>query len=287
MDTQLDDLKRELFNKARKWFTTASNWFTTDRIIAVFTIVLGIVATMQWWEMHSGSRDTHALAVAARQQATAATAQSKAAAAQTRFASKEVDALARQNDDLKKSLEKTDALIRQAVSQARATQRLAVEARRSADAADQAVLLNKRADRAWLELVISAPPNPHPGKQNGVSASYINVGKTPAHVFASDLAGTSGFFMSDEPAFGVSSDVVNSTTIVFPGQGGAIYASPESPITFTQWVNLTRNGTKLFIYAQLIYQSEGDTKLRSTHACITWNPPTKKWINCDTYNDAN
>lgn len=264
---------RELLNSVR-------NWFTTDRIIAIFTIVLGVVAAGQWWEMYTGSRDTHALAVSAQQLARAAKAQAK-------FASKDVDALTQQDGDLGRSLEKTDALIKEAVAQARATQKLALEARRSADAADQAVSLSKRADRAWLELVISAPKNPRPGKQDDISASYINVGKTPAHILASNLGGASGLFIPDEPVYGPSIDVVNSESIAFPGQGGSMKSTPRSPVTFPQWVNLTRGGMKLFIYARLLYRSEGDSKIHYTHACITWNPPSKEWINCDAYNDAN
>src|SRR5258708_10466685 len=87
----------------------------TDVAIVVLTLgILGAavlqthVFNKQWEEMHAGGMDTRDLAIAAKAQADAAKAQS----------------------------ESTRGLVQSAIDQAKATNKLANEARRSADAAE-------------------------------------------------------------------------------------------------------------------------------------------------------
>jgi hypothetical protein len=118
-ENELDAIEKELsgFEKA------------TLRWAKVAVLLSGLAALFvcaQWLEMHTSSRDTHDLAIAAGKQADAAKAQSDQAIQQT--------------DKMEKSLVKTDNLIR-------ATSDLATQAKRSADTAREALNASLAASR--------------------------------------------------------------------------------------------------------------------------------------------
>jgi hypothetical protein len=149
------------------------------RIAVLMSCLAAIFVCAQWWEMHSSSGDTHDLAVAAGQQATAANTQSQQAIAQT--------------SNMAASLTKTDDLIRQATAQARATNDLAREAKRSADIAKTTMVSGTRAYLALGQVKLycpicdaeKSPPmptQPSPGSNNAsVSLFFVNSGHSPAH----------------------------------------------------------------------------------------------------------
>ncbi len=103
------------------------------KVAVIMSALAAIFVCLQWWEMHSGSADTHDLAIAAGKQADAAKAQSEQAKAQT--------------EKMAESLGKTDDLIRQATEQSKATNALALATKRSAEIAEQA--LKSNIDSAW------------------------------------------------------------------------------------------------------------------------------------------
>jgi len=114
----------------------------TDITMAFFTVLLVVVAVAQafifyrqWDEMHSGGVDTHTLAEVAKSQADAAKSQAEEAKAQV--------------DKMSESLTKTDKLISEATTQATATNKLATQAQRSADFAQEAIKTSIDAERPW------------------------------------------------------------------------------------------------------------------------------------------
>lgn len=90
-------------------------------VIAFATVLYTIVAERQLHEIYTGSKDTHYLAIAGGKQADAARIQSEQAKAQT--------------EKMTESIAKTDDLIQRATEQARATNKLAQQAKRQADTA--------------------------------------------------------------------------------------------------------------------------------------------------------
>lgn len=97
-------------------------------VIAICTLVYSIFAGLQWWEINTGSSDTHALAVAAQTQA-------------TRMA---------------ESLERTDRLVSATADQVKAANALAAQAQRANEIASRALAQNERAtkdsQRPWVGL---------------------------------------------------------------------------------------------------------------------------------------
>jgi hypothetical protein len=139
----------------------AKRWI--DLIAGVAVIFTMVFIAFQSYEMHSGSVDTHDLAIAAKKQADAAKAQSDQAKAQT--------------DKMAESLTKTDALIRQATKQSRASNELARDAAKM-------ILVSERqariAERAWI---IAAQTDFAPfeiGKSVKILSESRNTGHTPA-----------------------------------------------------------------------------------------------------------
>jgi len=143
----------------------------TDVAIVILTVGIVFLATMQWWEMHSGGVDTHDLAVAAGKQADAAKALAEQAKAQT--------------DKMRESLGKTDDLIRQAAAQATATNELAGTAGKQAELTAQSVADNKtssyREFRPYVHVTrFDFTGDLFKGELIKGKASIINSGRTPA-----------------------------------------------------------------------------------------------------------
>ncbi|HUZ93550.1 MAG TPA: hypothetical protein VMU57_01405 [Edaphobacter sp.] len=132
-------------------------------VLAVFTVILAATSVGTVWilrnqlrEMHSGGADTKALAEAAK--------------AQAEEAKEQVGKMA-------ESLTKTDNLIIQATAEAAATNRLALQAQRSADYARDAIKTSVEADRPWI--VPDFPPhNKHTIQE--ANLEWHNGGNVPA-----------------------------------------------------------------------------------------------------------
>jgi hypothetical protein len=140
----------------------------TLRWAKVAVLLSGLAALFvcaQWYEMHTGGQDTHDLAEAAKTQSTQAIAQT----------AKMGEAIAKQ-----------DALIAQTTAQALATNRLASEAKRSADLTqsqqipwlgiEQPGSMPVRFSYLWRE------PLPYPTINVDVRFSVKNYGPSPAHL---------------------------------------------------------------------------------------------------------
>ena len=133
-------------------------------VIAVATVLYTIVAGWQLYEIHSGAKDTHDLAVAAGKQADAAKAQSEQAKAQT--------------EKMTESLSKTDDLIRQATEQAKASNQVAQQAKRQAGIAANTL---ESEERPWMGFEhVNMPTKIAVGSTVSNSLVYKNWGKGPA-----------------------------------------------------------------------------------------------------------
>jgi len=114
--------------------SSVPRWDRTKRVVDLLSGI-AVIATLgfiarQWHEMHEGGKDTHDLAVAAKAQADAAKAQADNSKAQV--------------DRMGESLQKTSQLIAAATIQAKATNKLAAQAQRSADTAQEQLINSER-----------------------------------------------------------------------------------------------------------------------------------------------
>jgi hypothetical protein len=145
-----------------------------SRVAVVMSSLAALFVCAQWWEMHTSSRDTHDLAIAAKNQADrtkdvadAAKSQSEQAIAQT--------------GKMRESLEKTDSLIR-------ATNDLATQAKRSADlsaaglkASQDAIHLDERPWIGLIDVQTTGGAETHDTfRVESVIIVIHNSGKTPA-----------------------------------------------------------------------------------------------------------
>ncbi len=158
----------------------------SDRIMIAATIVIALgtlvsagAICFQWYEMHTGGVDTHDLAVAASNQAIAAGKQADAAKALAEQAQA-------QTVKMTESLTKTDNLIK-------ATQALAVQTKRSADAARLTLETQERPRLGILRTPGNAEESPFsdssPYSMMTARLLYSNFGKSPANnvVFAGTI----------------------------------------------------------------------------------------------------
>jgi len=175
---------RDLFQRGIEAEPLAAINLLCTACLVISTIIYTAFAGCQWHEMKTGSSDTHALAIASRDQANAAGQQASS----------------------------MGNLAQQALDQARATNELARQAKRSADAAldtSRAALLRatsskqmagtsdaslkvskdalKLEERAWLGVTGITLSRYQPGKTIEGSATYFNSGKTPAVKVTTDI----------------------------------------------------------------------------------------------------
>lgn len=247
----------------------------TDKTVAFFTVCLVVVAVIQgyifyrqWREMHSGGVDTHALASAAKSQADAAKAQADESKAQV--------------GKMAESLTKTDALIKEATSQALATNRLAMQAQRSADYAQQAIETSVESERPWVGVSSAQVVNFVEGKTAKITVNVTNSGKRPASV--KEIYGVAVF--KSLPLFPTLGSNPASLAYILPGatfNATFEYSVPEG--AFSEW---KRTKQVFFVFSEIVYTDVGTNVAYLTHFCEFYSPDNKDqpFTLCTRYNEA-
>jgi hypothetical protein len=141
------------------------------RVAVLMSGAAALFVCLQWWEMHTGSGDTHALADAAKRQADAAKSLAEQATTQT--------------NKMAESLAKTDTLIQEATAQADATNRLATEAKRSADIAHNALVISNRPYVGVADSGVTIIAEDQ-GRRANFHITVKNFGNAPARDFFMD-----------------------------------------------------------------------------------------------------
>jgi hypothetical protein len=239
-------------------------------VIAVATVLYTIVAGWQLYEIHSGAKDTHDLAVAAGKQADAAKAQSEQAKAQT--------------EKMTESLSKTDELIRQATEQAKATNRLAQQAKRQADIAVNTL---EAEERPWLGIDhIVMPTKVVIGSTVSNSLVVKNWGRGIAiHVLPEyQMNPICGPFPL-RPIYSITT--LPSPTSVMPSQIFETTSTTfNSPLTADVIATFKQPNCGLYTYARITYRDKGGHQ-HWRHICNRWIPSTDNtFVGCTTYNDG-
>ena len=248
----------------------------TDVAVVFFTICLvgvaiwqGIIFKRQWQEMHSGGVDTHDLALAAKSQADASKAQA--------------DEAKEQVDKMSESLKKTDILIKEATEQATATNKLAIQAQRSADYAKQSIDTAVEAERPWVGVTFYKADDFTEGNTAKILIQYTNSGKRPATV--SMTYGGAPF--EKPPLFPeVIDNRAKSVGFMLPGasQSGTFsFAIPNN--AFATW---KAKHQIFYILAQIVYADVGTNNGHITNFCAYYDPTNKDlpFPLCTRYNEA-
>jgi hypothetical protein len=218
--------------------------------------------------MHSGGVDTHALADAAKSQADAAKAQA--------------DEAKEQVGKMAEALAKTDNLIAQATAQATATNRLAIQAQRSADYAKQSIDTAVDAERPWVGVAGYRVENFTEGQTAKIVINLTNSGKRPAS--ATTVTGTLLInSLPSFPSFGASQP---SVAYVLPGGVYGTNLTYDVPTNaFSEW---KKKRQIFFIISEILYTDVGTNKSYITHFCAYYDPTNKDepFPYCTRYNEA-
>ena len=276
--------------------------------IAVLGVYIGQLHTMKRTlvEIRTGGKDTHDLAVAAAKQADAAKAQSRQAEAQTK--------------KMGESLRKTDALIRQSTEQAKATNKLAVQAKRSADEGESLARIAQKSleisteemrldQRAWVwirDVVTSSgkeidQPDPISGKPvhlmsvDTVDVLLANTGKTPAlGVTIGDTILTTRKISDRIPDYDAVKEEIDKRLERFGVPSRARSVSPPGPPpgqvippTATEWVTVAQKSAfgrspdeVGYILGKFSYYDTFRDRLHYTKYCLMSPPGTTRFVVC-------
>jgi len=235
------------------------------RAIAAIYAVMAFFMWLQFREMRTGSVDTRALAEAAQ-------ALSRQALAQTI-----------QN---REAIHKQTGLIGQTAEQAKATNKLAREAKRSADIANEAL---KSQERPWVGMDrLEVLDNIDIGKVIRAKMIVRNFGRGPAiHVcFDLQLVTGCGEFPK-RPAYGITGP--GSHVVMLPGQqletAETALRLPLDEATFKILKN-PESGCRIYARSRITYLDIFERE-HWRHVCAVWNPDTPRtmWA-CPFYNDG-
>lgn len=143
------------------------------RTAVIMSALAAIFVSAQWYEMHTGGRDTHNLAASAGNQATWTEHLAGAADVQSGHMRDQVDRTKELADQMKSQADRTKDLVWQATIQANEAGLAANSARKAADVAEQALHISQRA-----YLVTGIPTDDLPGRN--VRVPIYNAGHIPS-----------------------------------------------------------------------------------------------------------
>jgi hypothetical protein len=165
---------------------------------------------------------------------------------------------------------KTDNLITQATAQATATNRLAMQAQRSADYAKQAIDTAVDSERPWVGVSFYKADEFTEGKTAKITIQYTNSGKRPATVGMT----YGGSPMEKLPPFpDMISNPHGSVGFMLPGANQLGTFSFEIPNNaFATWKSKHQT---FYILAQIVYTDVGTSKGHITNFCAYYDPVNK------------
>ena len=236
--------------------------------LAVFlSAVAASFVYLQWREMHTGGQDTHALAVAAGNQATKMSNMSEAAD-QIRNASENMVTQEQRIAD------NADKAMRENSRQSAAVLRESTEASHL----DQ---------RAWVgAIAFPEPKTLDVGQKATFGAELTNTGKTPALNIQSKMMAwpflkSVEFMPHWEPAPGKP-----SITVLQPGMHITLWTGPQSAPGTEIAISRLKSGEEIFyVYGETTYDDIFG-KHHHTHFCGFLQPDLKNFSSCSSYNDA-
>lgn len=271
-EQQLREVEREMTGFERATLRWA-------RVAVVMSGLAALFVCLQWWEMHQGGIDTHALAEAAGDAANAASDQTDAA------------------QQFSDTAEDINSGISDAVSQLEAAANNTRTTIKNAEKSFQ------EEQRAWVGVLaiadIGGLTETDPWK---VTAVFFNGGRTPARNVQISVL----FVTSPIPISGPSKEQIAQLTFR-PAQSiapqgtyraaiGSDFAADASTTkaqrsglkTAVSQYELIKNKQLFLYYFGILKYDDSSGKHRETQYCIFLaNPDTKQAAICDSFNDLN
>ena len=244
---------------------------------ALLTLTLAGVGIWQLVEIHSGSKDTHDLAVAA-------ISQSANTEALANSAKEQAKALSLQVGKMQEGLDRQSLLIQQESNLAGATEHLAVQAAESTKLARDSLQVARTAERPWMSFESLIGDEPTQGKRLDIRAVATNVGRSPALVVALDVSifAASTFPTLQSPREGLAQSVIGpGQKLVLSNHNGPLVALSDG-----EQRSMTLGKGRWYIVSQITYKSLLDNTIHSTQGCAQWQPERLAWISCSGFNKA-
>jgi hypothetical protein len=246
-------------------------------VIVAVNVLTCVFVGLQWYEIRSGSSDTHTLAVQAVTQATQTTNLASAA-------SKQADQTQQLVIQMKRQADRTQDIADRTLQQATATVNLARAAKQQADVAASTLEFQ---ERPWIGLdhiqIVDKV-----AKDSAVSNSmvYKNWGGGPAiHVLNEyEISPFCGAFPT-HPTYQISTPP--APILLLPGQftqtGNTKFIAPLTDDIIAA-IRVPNCG--LYVFGRITYRDRnGHSHWR--HVCGKWDPSTDNTFNsCSTYNDG-
>jgi len=259
-----------------------------DRWTLVFTAVIAfstffymIFAGWTLLEIHSGSQDTHTLAVKAGEQATRtgdiAGAANKIATAADKF-SGSADSINQQSIRAVKAIEnasaQSSAASRQAAKNAEATIKTAQDSFRDEQ-------------RAWVGAVMVTNIKMEVNQPISFMAVLTNSGKTPALHVKSLIAGTV-VLRGQPPDFAYRPpQTVQSDFTIQPGMQVSNTPGPGGTALTDEQIKALKTGDlTTYLYGKMTYLDISKRTHHTTFCVVVLPPELDKWAWCDNYNEA-
>jgi hypothetical protein len=240
------------------------------KVAVLMSGLAAIFVCAQWYEMHHGGQDTHALAVAAKAEASKMSAVSDAADKIRQAAQDMVVQDRRIADNAQESLETSN---------------------RQAQAALDATIKNfQRDQRAWLGAADYTYSIVETGPISS-SAIVFNTGKSPAIDIRCRITGITklkGENVRDSDIIYPSGLTVVKEGTIFPNQHFPLYAGgpPMDPEKQKIWFENVQGGAWIqYFFGEVRYQDISGND-HWTHFCTEFVPATKSGAPCAVYNDT-
>jgi hypothetical protein len=200
-------------------------------------------------EVQKGGTDTHELAVQAKNQA-----------------------------------DRTKDISTHALAQAEATNKLAGEAKRSANLAQAGLSASVDAERPWIGWSDFIVQDFEDGKKATFTLKIKNGGKTPGDIKTVEMVGGDFDIFPENPPYPVPKGPP-SRGIVLPGL--EVQISWSTTINPTAIERLGASPKMFYVYAHAEYTDVRTRKAHTTHMCHVYLPELKNFYTCKEYNSAN
>lgn len=247
----------------------------TDMAIVVLTVGIVLVSAMQWHKMHTGSADTHDLAVAAKAQADAARVQAentKTIAESAKSQALNTQNLAQSTSD---EVHRLDASVR--------------EAHRLVVASEIANKNFKDADRPWIGAYMSMQDF-EVGKSPVLTITVANTGRRPARITLTEVRAKDYEAFPARPEYPAGASEWQSVTLVVPNQSANTVLTIAT-LTQQHMDLLMAGRDHYYVHANIEYLDVLTHTTHWTHVCWRYFPGLKNsnsgFVNCDQYNEAN
>jgi hypothetical protein len=259
---QLEEVQREMTGFERATLRWA-------KVAVAMSAVAAFFVCLQWWEMHQGGIDTHALAVAADTQAKKMTDMSTAADKIRQAAEDVVAQEGRIADNSQKAIEASN--------------------RQNKAALDATISQNRLDQRAWVGQIDATVSEVTEGRTATFTITLNNSGKTPALRMAPKFRSFVGTPATQNiiPSYGptTGNNVRGGRGVLQPNGRGLLVQASDHQLTHVDIERLKAGEMVYWIFGRIDYE-DIFKRAHTTTFCDFVETNLTSLAPCPTYNDA-